>query len=261
MASIEKFANIIKPYTVLGVSPAAKQSEIKKAYRTKAIMTHPDKHPLNEKQIWERRFQETHEAYEILSNPQTRRDYDDYVTKKDTEHDNHARFWNNIHSNSSKIKSEAARKKGGLGIKEKRIWVYSITGIVLAVGLGLLISMYDINGSTTSGNAKDFQTLDWQNILANPQNAYCDPVSSEKYRYCFDQSSIYIFNSDDGVNWYGEVNSQIIPVDLSNFSTYQTNSNREAYSNAIGYHYCENEQGNYSVLENCLQMETTLTNR
>ncbi len=63
-------------YEVLGVSREAEADEIKKAYRKLAIKFHPDKNP-NDKTA-EEKFKELGEAYEALSNPQTRAAYDQY---------------------------------------------------------------------------------------------------------------------------------------------------------------------------------------
>jgi DnaJ-domain-containing protein 1 len=61
-------------YDQLGVSPHASAAEIKKAYRQKAILLHPDKNP-NDSQASEK-FQKLGNAYQILSNPQLRAAYD-----------------------------------------------------------------------------------------------------------------------------------------------------------------------------------------
>jgi len=63
-------------YDILGVSKGASQEEIKKAYRKVAIKFHPDKNPDNKES--EEKFKEAAEAYEILSNPQKRQQYDQY---------------------------------------------------------------------------------------------------------------------------------------------------------------------------------------
>jgi hypothetical protein len=61
-------------YTILGVSPAASESEIKKAFRKLAIRYHPDKNPMPEaKNI----FQQINEAYDVLSDRGKRAQYDD----------------------------------------------------------------------------------------------------------------------------------------------------------------------------------------
>ena len=52
-------------YDVLGVSRAASDSEIKKAYRQMALKYHPDKNPGDE--AAERHFKEAADAYEVLS--------------------------------------------------------------------------------------------------------------------------------------------------------------------------------------------------
>uniref|UniRef100_A0A2B4RJ23 DNA topoisomerase 2 n=1 Tax=Stylophora pistillata TaxID=50429 RepID=A0A2B4RJ23_STYPI len=63
-------------YKVLGVSKSASASEIKKAYRKLAIKYHPDKNP-GDKQS-DKKFKESAEAYEVLSNPEKRDRYDQF---------------------------------------------------------------------------------------------------------------------------------------------------------------------------------------
>ncbi len=63
-------------YEVLGISKGASASEIKKAYRKKAIEFHPDKNPDNKEA--EAKFKEAAEAYEILSDADKKARYDQY---------------------------------------------------------------------------------------------------------------------------------------------------------------------------------------
>jgi len=63
-------------YEVLGVKKTAKAEEIKKAYRQKALQFHPDKNPGNKEA--EEKFKEAAEAYEVLSNEEKRRKYDQF---------------------------------------------------------------------------------------------------------------------------------------------------------------------------------------
>ncbi|GBU07135.1 chaperone Hsp40 [Bacteroidales bacterium] len=63
-------------YEVLGVSKNASADEIKKAYRKKAILYHPDKNPDNKEA--EEKFKVAAEAYEILGNVEKRQRYDQF---------------------------------------------------------------------------------------------------------------------------------------------------------------------------------------
>ncbi len=61
-------------YEVLGVARDASSEQIKKAYRQLALKCHPDKNPGDKKS--EELFKEGSEAYQVLSDPQTRERYD-----------------------------------------------------------------------------------------------------------------------------------------------------------------------------------------
>ena len=63
-------------YEILEVSKSASAEEIKKAYRKKAIQFHPDKNPDNKEA--EEKFKEAAEAYEVLSNEDKKRRYDQF---------------------------------------------------------------------------------------------------------------------------------------------------------------------------------------
>jgi len=63
-------------YEILGVGRSADKDEIKKAYRKLALKHHPDKNPDNKDA--EDHFKEVNEAYEVLSNDDKRRRYDQF---------------------------------------------------------------------------------------------------------------------------------------------------------------------------------------
>lgn len=63
-------------YATLGIAREATPEEIKKAYRKKALECHPDRNPNDPKA--EAQFKQVSEAYEVLSDENRRRIYDQY---------------------------------------------------------------------------------------------------------------------------------------------------------------------------------------
>ena len=63
-------------YNILGLTKAASQEEIKKAYRKLARKYHPDLNPDDESA--KKKFQQINEANEVLSDPEKRKKYDTY---------------------------------------------------------------------------------------------------------------------------------------------------------------------------------------
>ena len=63
-------------YEVLGLSKEASKEEVEKAYRKLALKYHPDRNP-DDKGSAEK-FREVTEAYEVLSDPDKREQYDQY---------------------------------------------------------------------------------------------------------------------------------------------------------------------------------------
>ena len=61
-------------YEILGISKSVTADEIKKAYRKVAMQFHPDRNPGDH--TAEEKFKEAAEAYEVLSDPDKRAQYD-----------------------------------------------------------------------------------------------------------------------------------------------------------------------------------------
>ena len=64
-------------YDILGVDKNCSEDELKKSYRKLAFKWHPDKNPDNKEEA-EDKFKEISKAYQVLSDKDTRRNYDQY---------------------------------------------------------------------------------------------------------------------------------------------------------------------------------------
>ena len=64
-------------YQILGVGREASPDEIKKAYRKLALKYHPDK-AKGDKKLAEEKFKQISEAYAVLSNPEKKKEYDQF---------------------------------------------------------------------------------------------------------------------------------------------------------------------------------------
>ena len=102
-------------YDILEVSRKASKEVIEKAYKTLAKKYHPDLQTAENKEYAEKRMKEINEAYDILSDEQKRKAYDEKLEaeeqKKQQEHQNNInyqsssvqneRYENNIYTNNS----------------------------------------------------------------------------------------------------------------------------------------------------------------
>ena len=70
-----------RPYEVLGIKRGATQQEVKKAYRRLVKEAHPDKNKAPDAQD---KFVLITRAYELLSDPERRRNYDNHGVTEDT---------------------------------------------------------------------------------------------------------------------------------------------------------------------------------
>lgn len=73
---LQKMAKRKDYYKILDVTKTASDAEIRKAYRKLALVWHPDKHDADKKEEAEKKYVEIAEAYEVLSNEDARRRYD-----------------------------------------------------------------------------------------------------------------------------------------------------------------------------------------
>jgi len=80
-----KKAKIKDYYGILGVDKSAGTDEIKKAYKKKALIHHPDKNP-DDRENAEKMFKDISEAYTILSNDKKRNMYDNGMDPNGEDH-------------------------------------------------------------------------------------------------------------------------------------------------------------------------------
>mmetsp|Transcript_104052 Transcript_104052/g.164299 ORF Transcript_104052/g.164299 Transcript_104052/m.164299 type:complete len:378 (-) Transcript_104052:22-1155(-) len=75
-AARRSFSSFPDPYKTLGLSRDCSEADLKKAYKKKALEWHPDKQPEEKREEAQKHFAEAANAYEILKDPDKRREYD-----------------------------------------------------------------------------------------------------------------------------------------------------------------------------------------
>lgn len=117
-------------YDVLGISPGAKDADLKKAYRQMIIAFHPDTYQ-GDKQFADRKTREIIRAYQVLSNPEARTAYNAQLDEAWQQHFG---------------KAERRRRRvsilswfDNLTVGQKALIVASTIGAILTVTLFLMV--------------------------------------------------------------------------------------------------------------------------
>ena len=98
-------------YEVLGVSKDASEQDIKKAYRSLSLKFHPDR---NNEPDAQSKFQEINQAYEVLSDLQTRTHYDAELNGNPFGVPNNMDKYNETHQNVNDIFNMVFGQMGGM---------------------------------------------------------------------------------------------------------------------------------------------------
>ena len=102
-------------YDVLEVTDVASADEIKQSYRRLIKTWHPDLHPGDEEA--EAKTQEINEAYDVLSDPEKRAKYDEYLSLT-RPFDPEDEWTEDIFMQEERRATEAAARYGGMSFKE-----------------------------------------------------------------------------------------------------------------------------------------------
>ena len=124
-------------YELLGVAPSANNAELRKAFRKLSKRLHPDTTSLPSEEAT-RQFQNVCEAYDLLSDPVLRANYDLTIERENNLTDQ------KIDSNSTKV--EPVQFSRSIGVRrpfsggELFSLLLLITSILLSLALGILIA-------------------------------------------------------------------------------------------------------------------------
>jgi curved DNA-binding protein CbpA len=125
------------PYKVLGLSRGASQEDIRKAHRKLVHEYHPDANPEDPRA--EERFKGIQQAYEVLSNEEKRREYDErfHTSSRGDSGRSRVRAGRRTGGDTTYTSSEQARRSRGLLFS-----LGYLLGIALvALGIALLIML------------------------------------------------------------------------------------------------------------------------
>lgn len=135
-------------YAILGVMPTASQEDIKRAYRVLALKHHPGLYPGSADTSSEK-MRDVDEAFEVLSDPDLRRDYDRSYTPSIAQKPTHSRI-----SHAPRYPARPVQKSIGWHINnlvKKAVW-FVVSGIASSV-LCYLVTWGLTLGNPSTGTA------------------------------------------------------------------------------------------------------------
>jgi hypothetical protein len=122
-------------YAILGVANNVTVDEIKKAFRDKAKQYHPDVCKLPDAH---QRFIEVGEAYEILKDPETRRQYDEFIRQASQQ-----RGQGNTYKDFGRAQQQAQAQAESYAGMDLEDLIVSVLGFAYEVGRAIVVGERD----------------------------------------------------------------------------------------------------------------------
>ena len=156
-------------YEILQIKNFATDGEIKKSFRQLAIKYHPDKN--KGRKDFEEKFKEIANAYEILTDPIKKRDFDFRLNAHDQ---NRGTTGTTTRSNYSEPKQPTSTKsqKGEKKEEASKASIFWIIAIIIFIIY--LISSSNSDNETTTGNSKADKELEKKENAKKPRTGEID---------------------------------------------------------------------------------------
>lgn len=155
-------------YEILQLKNFATDGEIKKSFRQLAIKYHPDKN--KGRKDFEEKFREIANAYEILTDPIKKRDFDFRLSQ----YDQNKRTTGTTRTNYSEPKQTTNTKSQKEEKKEERSKASIFWIIAIVIFIIYLISSSNSNNETTTGNSKADKELEKKENAKKPRTGEID---------------------------------------------------------------------------------------
>jgi curved DNA-binding protein CbpA len=244
-------------YEVLGVSRFASDADIKKAFKDLAKKYHPDKHP-GEK-FYEEHFKKINEAYQTLSNPQSRKLYDlriNYTQNTPPPRQQYKQSTNQQQNTSQKqtadknYKRPQARRPEALQKKLNTLYIYIAIGafvfILASVWFYNFMNDYSAKKYFTEGLQEELKGNDSEAMnlyLASLEKNLESPEVNEKVGDLFTKES-------NRISLESNPNTLILTKDYRKLYSDETNYDLFSDIDSLAYLYYNRSYKNFeSVIE------------